>query len=72
MPRYQQGSVFRQIRRAEGMTWILRYYKTRADGKRVEHTVPNAPFLIGREYDERECSFARIVLRFRNAELPHA
>jgi hypothetical protein len=21
------------------MTWILRYYKTRADGKRVEHTV---------------------------------
>jgi hypothetical protein len=38
MPRYQQGSI-RQIRRAEGMTWVLRYCKTRADGKRVEHTV---------------------------------
>ena len=38
MPRYQQGSI-RPIRRAEGMTWVLRYYKTRADGTRVEHTV---------------------------------
>ena len=38
MPRYQEGSI-RQIKRAEGMTWVLRYYATRADGKRVEHTV---------------------------------
>ena len=38
MPRYQEGSI-RQIKRAEGMTWVLRYYTTRADGKRVEHTV---------------------------------
>ena len=38
MSRYQEGSI-RPIRRAEGMTWVLRYYKTRADGKRVEHTV---------------------------------
>lgn len=38
MPRYQEGSI-RQIRRAEGMTWVLRYYTTRADGKRVEHMV---------------------------------
>ena len=34
MPRYQEGSI-RQIKRAEGMTWVLRYYTTRADGKRV-------------------------------------
>ena len=38
MPRYQEGSI-RQIQRAEGMTWVLRYYTTRPDGKRVEHTV---------------------------------
>src|SRR5229473_1536087 len=38
MPRYQQGSI-RQIKRADGMTWVLRYYTTRADGKRVEHMV---------------------------------
>ena len=38
MPRYQEGSI-RQIERADGMTWALRYYTTRADGKRVEHTV---------------------------------
>ena len=38
MPRYQEGSI-RQIRRADGMTWVLRYYTTRADGKRVEHMV---------------------------------
>jgi len=38
MPRYQEGSI-RQVKRAEGMTWVLRYYTTRADGKRVEHTV---------------------------------
>src|SRR5215510_10407390 len=38
MPRYQEGSI-RQIERADGMTWVLRYYTTRADGKRVEHTV---------------------------------
>ena len=38
MPRYQKGSI-RQIKRADGMTWILRHYIRRADGKRVEHTV---------------------------------
>src|SRR6202034_3644125 len=38
MPRYQEGSI-RQIRRADGMTWVLRYYTTRADGKGVEHIV---------------------------------
>ena len=38
MPRYQQGSI-RQIKRAEGMAWVLRYYTTRTDGKRVEHMV---------------------------------
>ena len=38
MPRYQEGSI-RQVKRAEGMTWVLRYYTTRADGKRVEHMV---------------------------------
>lgn len=38
MPRYQEGSI-RQIRRADGMTWVLRYYTTRADGKRVEHMI---------------------------------
>src|SRR5207244_12866488 len=35
MPRYQVGSV-RKIKRAEGLTWVLRYYATRSDGKRVE------------------------------------
>jgi len=38
MPRYQEGSI-RQIECADGMTRVLRYYATRADGKRVEHTV---------------------------------
>ena len=37
MPRYQVGSV-RKIKRAEGLTWVLRYYATRSDGKRVERT----------------------------------
>jgi hypothetical protein len=37
MPRYQVGSV-RKEKRAEGLTWVLRYYATRADGKRVERT----------------------------------
>ena len=37
MPRYQEGSI-RQIKRAAGMTWVLRYYATRSDGKRVERT----------------------------------
>ena len=37
MPRYQQGSL-RQEKRAEGLTWVLRYYATRHDGKRVERT----------------------------------
>ena len=38
MPRYQEGSI-RQIKRADGMTRVLRYYTTRADGKRVEHII---------------------------------
>ena len=37
MPRYQVGSL-RKIMRAEGLTWVLRYYATRSDGKRVERT----------------------------------
>jgi len=37
MPRYQLGSV-RKEKRAEGLTWVLRYYATRSDGKRVERT----------------------------------
>jgi len=37
MPRYQIGSL-RKIMRAEGPTWVLRYYATRSDGKRVERT----------------------------------
>jgi len=37
MPRYQIGSL-RKIMRAEGLTWVLRYYATRSDGKRVERT----------------------------------
>ena len=37
MPRYQIGSI-RRRRRAEGLTWVLRYYATRSDGKRVERT----------------------------------
>jgi len=36
MPRYQSGSL-RKESRADGQTWVLRYYVTRADGKRVEH-----------------------------------
>src|SRR6266403_1739686 len=37
MPRYQIGSI-RKEKRAEGLTWVLRYYATRSDGKRVELT----------------------------------
>jgi len=39
MPRSQQGSP-RIEDRADGLTWVLRYYATRSDGKRVERTVP--------------------------------
>lgn len=39
MPRYQLGSL-RKEDRADGLTWVLRYYATRSDGKRVEHKVP--------------------------------
>jgi integrase len=39
MPRYQLGSV-RKENRADGLTWVLRYYATRSDGKRVERTIP--------------------------------
>jgi integrase len=38
MPRYQNGSP-RIEDRAGGLTWVLRYYATRADGKRVERTI---------------------------------
>jgi len=37
MPRYQIGSL-RKIMRADDLTWVLRYYATRSDGKRVERT----------------------------------
>src|SRR5258708_39957056 len=37
MPRYQIGSI-RKEKRTEGLTWVLRYYATRLDGKRVERT----------------------------------
>ena len=37
MPRYQIGSI-RNEKRAEGLTWVVRYYATRSDGKRVERT----------------------------------
>lgn len=36
MARYQNGSV-RTEQRAEGLTWVFRFYVTRYDGKRVEH-----------------------------------
>jgi integrase len=39
MPRYQLGSI-RKENRTDGLTWVLRYYATRSDGKRVERTIP--------------------------------
>ena len=39
MARYQNGSV-RIKRRKNGLTWVYRFQITRADGKRVEHTMP--------------------------------
>ncbi len=39
MPRYQLGSI-RKESRADGLMWVLRYYATRSDGKRVERTIP--------------------------------
>ncbi len=39
MARYQNGSV-RIKRRKNGPTWVYRFQITRADGKRVEHTMP--------------------------------
>lgn len=38
MARYQNGSV-RVEQRAEGPTWVFRFYVTRCDGKRVEHKI---------------------------------
>src|SRR5208337_2891064 len=39
MARYQNGSV-RIEQRKNGPTWVYRFQTTRADGKRVEHTMP--------------------------------
>jgi integrase len=39
MARYQNGSV-RIKQRINGPTWVYRFQVTRADGKRVEHTMP--------------------------------
>jgi integrase len=39
MARYQNGSI-RIEQRKDGPTWVYRFQITRADGKRVEHTMP--------------------------------
>lgn len=39
MARYQNGSI-RIEQRKDGPTWVYRFQVTRADGKRVEHTIP--------------------------------
>jgi hypothetical protein len=36
---YQRGSL-KKVRRKEGETWVLRFRVTKAEGRRVEHTVP--------------------------------
>src|SRR5271157_5836567 len=38
---YQRGSL-KKLPRKEGETWVLRYRVTKADGRRVEHTMPVA------------------------------
>ena len=61
MPRYQVGSL-RKIMRAEGLTWVLRYYATRSDGKRVERTtsvglvkdIGSSPADASREVDRQK------------------
>ena len=61
MPRYQIGSL-RKIMRAEGLTWVLRYYATRSDGKRVERTtaiglvkdIGSSPADASREVDRQK------------------
>ena len=61
MPRYQIGSL-RKIMRAEGPMWVLRYYATRSDGKRVERTtaiglvkdIGSSPADASREVDRQK------------------
>lgn len=61
MPRYQVGSL-RKIMRTEGLTWVLRYYATRSDGKRVERTtavglvkdIGSSPADASREVDRQK------------------
>ena len=60
MPRYQVGSL-RKIMRAEGLTWVLRYYATRSDGKRVERNavglvkdIGSSPADASREVDRQK------------------
>ncbi len=38
---YQRGSL-KKLPRKGGETWVLRYRVTKADGRRVEHTMPVA------------------------------
>jgi Phage integrase family len=53
MPRYQIGSI-RKEERAEGPTWVLRYYATRSDGKRVERTIAIGLTDIGPAVDRQK------------------
>ena len=61
MPRYQLGSLRKEMR-AHGPTWVLRYYATRADGKRVER---KAPVGLVRDIGPAEADASREVDRQR-------
>jgi hypothetical protein len=57
--RFQKGSL-KQVHRAEGKTWVLRYLTTRPqDGKRVEGT----PLVVGlvRDFPTRSSAKQRVV-----------
>jgi integrase len=64
MARYQNGSV-RVEQRANGPTWVFRYYVTRFDGKRVEHKTPLG---LVREIGSEESAAWREVNRQRFRE----
>jgi hypothetical protein len=56
--RFQKGSL-KQVQRAEGKTWVLRYLMTRPqDGKRVEGT----PLVVGlvRDYPTKSSAKQRV------------
>ena len=57
--RFQKGSL-KQVQRAEGKTWVLRYLVTRPqDGKRVEAT----PLVVGlvKDYPTKSSAKQRVV-----------